>query len=285
MPEARRPVPLAFRGVSRRLLADGLQPGGWARRLERAFHVLVPIPNHPTAAADVLVAGANPLLNALATLAAVRRGRSVLLAPTAAVDPWPYDVLDAPGFRRFVNVAAGLGEGPPVGLAPWATWLFAKVARAATAPGADVAILPRPCEVVVGSRLDAREALFWARRPGTTPPPPPAGGPRGALASAARVGLERALPSLSWGGPGLCVFASGAVLTSLCPLDAVERDDAASVDGEDIRFRAANPRVVPLGSARQQANRSGIAVQGAIHDVLAALGRDGDEPDIAEVTP
>jgi len=56
--------------------------------------------------ADVVVAGANPLLNALAVLAEVRAGRRVIVAPLADADDWPYDLGLQASFHRFVDAAA-----------------------------------------------------------------------------------------------------------------------------------------------------------------------------------
>jgi len=56
--------------------------------------------------ADVLVVGANPLLNALAVLAEVRAQRRVIVVPLADADDWPYDLGMQATFHRFVDAAA-----------------------------------------------------------------------------------------------------------------------------------------------------------------------------------
>jgi len=56
--------------------------------------------------ADVLVVGANPLLNALAVLAEVRAGRRVIVASLGNVDDWPYDLGMQASFHRFIDAAA-----------------------------------------------------------------------------------------------------------------------------------------------------------------------------------
>lgn len=55
---------------------------------------------------DVVVIGANPLLNALATLAEVCAGRRVILVQTAGADDWDYELGVQATFHRFVDAAA-----------------------------------------------------------------------------------------------------------------------------------------------------------------------------------
>lgn len=55
---------------------------------------------------DVLIAGANPLLNALAALAEIRAGRRVILVPFEGADEWDYDLGVQATFHRFVDAAA-----------------------------------------------------------------------------------------------------------------------------------------------------------------------------------
>lgn len=55
---------------------------------------------------DVVVIGANPLLNALAVLAEVCAGRRVILVPTMGADDWGYELGVQATFHRFVDAAA-----------------------------------------------------------------------------------------------------------------------------------------------------------------------------------
>lgn len=55
---------------------------------------------------DVVIAGGNPLLNALATLAEVRAGRRVIVVPFEGADEWDYDLGVQATFHRFVDAAA-----------------------------------------------------------------------------------------------------------------------------------------------------------------------------------
>jgi hypothetical protein len=55
---------------------------------------------------DVVVAGANPLLNALAALAEAQAGRRVILAALPGWDDWAYELGEQATFHRFVDAAA-----------------------------------------------------------------------------------------------------------------------------------------------------------------------------------
>ncbi|WP_337998059.1 hypothetical protein [Oleispirillum naphthae] len=98
--------------TTRRALFPG-RPGVCSAAEGGGGRVVVPIATAERRAAapsehraDVLVAGANPLLNALAALAEVRAGRRVIVAPLADADDWPYDLGLQASFHRFVDAAA-----------------------------------------------------------------------------------------------------------------------------------------------------------------------------------
>ncbi len=55
---------------------------------------------------DVVVAGANPLLNALAALAEARAGRRVIVAGLPVGDDWAYELGVQATFHRFIDAAA-----------------------------------------------------------------------------------------------------------------------------------------------------------------------------------
>lgn len=55
---------------------------------------------------DVVVIGANPLLNALACLAEVCAGRRVIVVPTTGADDWRYELGVQATFHRFIDAAA-----------------------------------------------------------------------------------------------------------------------------------------------------------------------------------
>jgi hypothetical protein len=85
---------------------DKPNPGGPGRVLQFDQGEAAPAPSPSLHDTDVLVAGANPLLNALAALAEIRAGRRVIVVPFEGADDWDYDLGVQATFHRFVDAAA-----------------------------------------------------------------------------------------------------------------------------------------------------------------------------------
>lgn len=84
--------------------ASGVHPEGETGRVLRFHPEAARGPSlHET---DVVVIGANPLLNALAALAEVCAGRRVIVVPTIGADDWGYELGVQATFHRFVDAAA-----------------------------------------------------------------------------------------------------------------------------------------------------------------------------------
>lgn len=82
----------------------GARPEGETGRVLRFAPEAAASPSlHET---DVVVIGANPLLNALACLAEVCAGRRVIAVPTMGADDWDYELGVQATFHRFVDAAA-----------------------------------------------------------------------------------------------------------------------------------------------------------------------------------
>lgn len=87
--------------------AEGKPSQGESGQVLRFDHGEGPLPPSPSLHdTDVVIAGANPLLNALATLAEVRAGRRVIVVPFEGADEWDYDLGVQATFHRFVDAAA-----------------------------------------------------------------------------------------------------------------------------------------------------------------------------------
>lgn len=85
---------------------DKLGKGESGRVLRFEPGEAAPAPSPSLHDTDVLVAGANPLLNALAALAEIRAGRRVIVVPFEGADDWDYDLGVQATFHRFVDAAA-----------------------------------------------------------------------------------------------------------------------------------------------------------------------------------
>lgn len=219
--------------------------------------------------ADVLVAGANPLLNALAVLAEVCAGRRVIVAPLADADDWPYDLGLQASFHRFVDAAAEtLYPLNPSRRLDFRHTLF---------PQADRALLfarlrERRRRILDADvmRLDAGSRLAWdgdeddavrllLRPPAGFPEEPDPVSENAAMLAAAEEDWGSDIPRAVFGGKGRAsrrVLATRVVLTSAGAITAAPADE---------------PRLKVLGSARGTAPDPAVREGAAFDDVLAAI--------------
>ncbi len=216
---------------------------------------------------DVVVAGSNPLLNALAALAEAQAGRRVILAAATGWDDWAYELGEQATFHRFVDAAAETVyalspsrrldfRNTPFPVAD-RDLLFARLrARRRRLLDADII------------RLDPAVRLVWDEETEEGLTLSLAVAPEDARAAEGELAAMQGAGEAVWGsdipravfaaavGQGQCIQAQAVVLTS-----------AAAVNG----LSAASPRVKLLGSAQGPYADDAARDSRAFDDILAAI--------------
>lgn len=230
---------------------------------------------------DVLVAGSNPLLNALALRSAAQAGRRAALFQTDHADNWSYNLVRHPLFRQTVSRRLGLRAHEPSAIEPdteafFVKRLFGDMATQMSLREWTFDVVDAP-SLTMGAQRDDKEAIVFVGEPQSMTP---AFGLQAEAITAFQRNFcnnQNRLLLCTRPRRRTVLFVRKVILTSNLPgfADAMTHEDEAG----DARLSSLSPFIAGFGTARLLPASRESALKAAIADIL-----DMTAPDMFEAT-